>query len=81
MCIILYRQAEFIKKYIPQDAHLHLIGHSIGAWMVLNLLKDNDVEKRIQRCYLLFPTIEYMAETRNGRFLNFVCLSLYMKYY
>ncbi|KAL0131786.1 hypothetical protein PUN28_002971 [Cardiocondyla obscurior] len=59
-------KAEFIKRYIPEDVHLHLIGHSIGAWMVLKLLKDKDIERRIRRCYLLFPTIEYMAETRNG---------------
>lgn len=63
-------KAEFIKKYVPEDAHLHIIGHSIGAWFVLNLLKDNDIDRRIRRCYLLFPTIEYMAETRNGMFFN-----------
>ncbi|KAL6256301.1 hypothetical protein P5V15_012418 [Pogonomyrmex californicus] len=66
----LQHKAEFIKKYVPEDAHLHIIGHSIGAWFVLNLLKDKDINKRIQRCYLLFPTIEYMAETRNGIFFN-----------
>lgn len=63
-------KAEFIKKYVPEDAHLHIIGHSIGAWFVLNLLKDSDIDRRIRRCYLLFPTIEYMAETRNGMFFN-----------
>nr|XP_012235242.1 PREDICTED: UPF0554 protein C2orf43 homolog [Linepithema humile] len=63
-------KVEFIKKYVPEDAHLHLIGHSIGAWMVLNLLKNNDVNKRIRKCYLLFPTIENMADTPNGRFFN-----------
>ncbi|XP_011866390.1 PREDICTED: UPF0554 protein C2orf43 homolog [Vollenhovia emeryi] len=61
---------EFIRRYIPEDAHLHIIGHSIGAWFVLNLLKNDDIEKRIRRCYLLFPTIEYMAETPNGMFFN-----------
>jgi len=68
--MILCLQAEFIKKYVPEDAHLYLIGHSIGAWFVLNLLKDNDIDKRVQKCYLLFPTIEYLAETRNGVFFN-----------
>ncbi|XP_071649079.1 lipid droplet-associated hydrolase [Temnothorax longispinosus] len=63
-------KAEFIRRYIPEDAHLYLVGHSIGAWLVLNLLKNDDIERRIRRCYLLFPTIEYMAETRNGRFFN-----------
>ncbi|EZA59152.1 hypothetical protein DMN91_007758 [Ooceraea biroi] len=66
-------KAEFIKKYIPEDAQLHIIGHSIGAWIALNLLKDSDINKRIRKCYLLFPTIEYMAESRNGIFFtNFI---------
>lgn len=60
----------FIKKYVPEDAHLHLVGHSIGAWFTLNLLKDSDIDKRIRKCYLLFPTIEYMAETPNGMLFN-----------
>lgn len=64
---------EFIKKYVPEDAQLHLVGHSIGAWLVLNLLKDSDIDRRTKKCYLLFPTIEHMAESCNGRiFLNYV---------
>lgn len=68
---------EFIKKYVPEDAQLHLIGHSIGAWMVLNLLKNNDINKRVRKCYLLFPTVEYIADTPNGRFfIHFVSLCI-----
>ena len=61
---------EFIKKYVPEDAKLHLVGHSIGCWMVLNMLKDDSICKRVAKCYLLFPTIERMAETRNGLFFT-----------
>lgn len=61
-------KVEFIKKYVPEDTHLHLIGHSIGAWFVLNLLKNHDINGRIKRCYMLFPTVEYMAESPNGKF-------------
>lgn len=68
-------QKEFIKKYVPEDAKLHLIGHSIGSWMVLNILKDNFISKRVTKCYLLFPTIEHMAKTRNGRFFTRVVSS------
>ncbi|KAL6425525.1 hypothetical protein ACFW04_009585 [Cataglyphis niger] len=59
-------KVEFIKKYIPEDAQLYLIGHSIGAWFVLNLLKNNDINGRIKKCYMLFPTVEYMADSPNG---------------
>ena len=61
---------EFIKKYVPEDAKLHLVGHSIGCWMVLDMLKDDSISKRVAKCYLLFPTIEHMAETHNGLFFT-----------
>ncbi|EFN75984.1 lipid droplet-associated hydrolase [Harpegnathos saltator] len=64
---------EFIKTYVPENAQLHLIGHSIGAWVILNLLKDPDINKRVKRSYLLFPTIEHMAESPNGKlFCNII---------
>lgn len=61
-------KVEFIKKYVPEDAQLHIVAHSIGAWFTLNLLKNHDINERIRRCYLLFPTVEYMAKSRNGIF-------------
>ncbi|XP_076246081.1 lipid droplet associated hydrolase sturkopf isoform X2 [Calliopsis andreniformis] len=64
----LQHKIEFIKKYVPEDARLHLIGHSIGAWLVLNMLKDDSISKRVAKCYLLFPTIEHMAASPNGWF-------------
>ncbi|KAI4504481.1 hypothetical protein M0802_000031 [Mischocyttarus mexicanus] len=61
---------QFIRKYVPNDAKIYLIGHSIGCWFILNLLKDEDISKKVEKCYLLFPTIENMADTPNGRFLK-----------
>ncbi|KAG7211998.1 hypothetical protein KM043_011193 [Ampulex compressa] len=64
---------EFIKKYVPEDGKIHIIGHSIGAWLALNMLKDDLIAKRVVKCYLIFPTIERMAESRNGQiFINIV---------
>lgn len=57
---------EFIKQYVPHDVKIHLIGHSIGAWMVLQLLKLPEIKPKIHHAYLLFPTIEHMRETPNG---------------
>ncbi|CAD6215884.1 GSCOCG00000700001-RA-CDS [Cotesia congregata] len=69
----LEHKVAFIKQYVPKDAKLHLVGHSIGSWCILQLLKDPEIAKQVVRCYLLFPTIERMAETPNGKFLtNFV---------
>ncbi|EFA08623.1 lipid droplet-associated hydrolase [Tribolium castaneum] len=63
---------DFIKKYVPEDARLHLVGHSIGSYMILELLKEELVRNKVVDVKLLFPTFEYMAETANGKFLNFI---------
>ncbi|XP_050585303.1 lipid droplet-associated hydrolase [Bombus affinis] len=62
----LEHKKDFIKKYVPEDARLHLIGHSLGSWMILNMLKDDIIAKKITKCYLLFPAIEHLATTTNG---------------
>jgi len=56
----------FINDFIPGSVRLVLIGHSIGAYMTLELLKllPND---RITKAILLFPTIERMAISPNGK--------------
>lgn len=55
------KQVEFIRKYIPSDVKIYLVGHSIGAYMSLQLMKFDDISERIHHCYLLFPTLEYMV--------------------
>lgn len=60
----------FINNYVPNDVELHLIGHSIGAKICLELLSrlaSESGENRRASAYLLFPTLERMAETPNGR--------------
>lgn len=54
-------QLEFIRKYIPADVKIHLVGHSIGAYISLQLFEFDDISERIHHCYLLFPTLEYMV--------------------
>ncbi|KDR21527.1 lipid droplet-associated hydrolase [Zootermopsis nevadensis] len=60
----------FIEKYVPQDVKIILIGHSIGAKMILEVLKNDDTRSRVMKAYLLFPTIERMAESPNGKLLT-----------
>lgn len=71
-------KVEFIERYVPANVKIHLIGHSIGAWMVLQLLKDENIKKRIQKCYLLFPTIERMVESTNGWLFTNFALRVYI---
>lgn len=62
----LEHKAEFIRQYVPRGVKVHLIGHSIGAWMLLELLKIPDIKDRIHHGYLLFPAIEHMRDSPNG---------------
>ncbi|KAJ6626130.1 Lipid droplet-associated hydrolase [Pseudolycoriella hygida] len=64
-------QLEFIHMFVPSDVKIHLIGHSIGAWMIIEMLKkEPSLRHKIQHSYLLFPTIERMAASPNGSFFT-----------
>lgn len=62
-------QIHFIREQIPRDVKIHLVGHSIGSYISMELLKTPDINDQIQHCYLLFPTIEYM-----------VCIHFFIKF-
>ncbi|XP_013112718.1 lipid droplet-associated hydrolase [Stomoxys calcitrans] len=70
-------KTEFIEKYVPEHVKIHLMGHSIGAWMVLQLLQNESIRKRVKKCYLLFPTIERMMDSPNGWTFTKIGLPLY----
>ncbi|CAH4031338.1 lipid droplet-associated hydrolase [Pieris brassicae] len=62
---------DLISNYISKQSKLHLIGHSIGGWQIIELIDRNpELVSRISSVNLLFPTIQKMAESPNGRFLN-----------
>lgn len=58
----------FLRTHVPKDMKLVLIGHSVGCYISLQILKQAP-ELPIIRSILLFPTIERMAETPNGRIM------------
>lgn len=60
----------FIEKFVPENMKIILIGHSIGAKMILEVLKNSDIRPRVIKGYLLFPTIERMAESPNGKLMT-----------
>lgn len=47
-------------------ARLVLAGHSVGAWMVVELLREPAIRRAVLRCLLLFPTLSHIGESRNG---------------
>ena len=68
----------YISDHIPAGKRLIIIGHSIGCYMMLKMLSkdtDNSLVQfcshcSVQKCYLLFPTIERMAQSPNGQFFT-----------
>lgn len=59
---------KFIEEYIKNDVKIHLIGHSVGAKICLDLLKSlSKFNEQVVQCYLMFPTIEHIADSTKGR--------------
>nr|XP_004930268.2 lipid droplet-associated hydrolase-like [Bombyx mori] len=62
---------DLIHNHIEKKSKIHLIGHSIGCWMILEMLqKDELILQRLSSVNLLFPTLQKMAESKNGKLLN-----------
>lgn len=59
-------KVNFIHENIPPDVSLILIGHSIGSYIILNML-DHLPASQVEHCFLLFPTLERMAVSPNGQ--------------
>ncbi|XP_025210424.1 lipid droplet-associated hydrolase isoform X2 [Theropithecus gelada] len=70
----------FLRTHVPKDMKLVLIGHSIGSYFTLQMLKRVP-ELLVIRAFLLFPTIERMSESPNGRIATpLLCWFRYVLY-
>ena len=73
----------FIEKAgLPPDVRMTLIGHSMGSYVILRLMKKLKMESNVEAsaAYFLFPMIERMAETPNGSSFFFQHVSLIISY-
>ncbi|GAA5843671.1 hypothetical protein JCM3766R1_007204 [Sporobolomyces carnicolor] len=64
-------KVEFIDEIAGKhgkDARIMVLGHSIGSWICLQMLKQRP--NSISSAHLLFPTISSMSLTPNGRKLS-----------
>ncbi|XP_076834036.1 lipid droplet-associated hydrolase isoform X2 [Brachyhypopomus gauderio] len=59
----------FLLEHVPRDTQLVLIGHSIGCYIILEMMK-RDPELKVLKSIMLFPTIERMARTPQGKVLT-----------
>ncbi|XP_061890872.1 lipid droplet-associated hydrolase isoform X2 [Entelurus aequoreus] len=70
----------FLKKNVPKDTKLVLVGHSIGCYIILEILK-RDPSLQVVKAVMLFPTIERMALTPQGKAMTpLLCHLRYMTY-
>uniref|UniRef100_A0A131Y1H3 Lipid droplet-associated hydrolase n=1 Tax=Ixodes ricinus TaxID=34613 RepID=A0A131Y1H3_IXORI len=69
-------KVDFVKTHVSNDRPVFLAGHSIGAYMVLQMLKQRK-ELNVKRSFLLFPVFERLAQTPNAKAL--VLSSLLLK--
>ncbi|PFH54827.1 hypothetical protein AMATHDRAFT_134848 [Amanita thiersii Skay4041] len=57
-----------ITSFLEQPAKIVIIGHSVGAWIALQVLKHRF--PNIKAVFLLFPTITHISQTPNGVWLS-----------
>uniref|UniRef100_A0A3P9HEQ8 Lipid droplet-associated hydrolase n=1 Tax=Oryzias latipes TaxID=8090 RepID=A0A3P9HEQ8_ORYLA len=70
----------FIREHIPKGSSLVLVGHSIGCYIILEMMKRNP-ELKVLKAVMLFPTIERMAESPQGRRMTpLLCQMRYLAY-
>lgn len=58
-------KVEFVRSHVTGKRAVFLAGHSIGAYMMLQVLEELK-ELNVKRSFLLFPVIERLAETPNA---------------
>lgn len=56
----------YLDESVSPCSQLIVIGHSIGCYVVLQMLKQIHPD-RVKKVFLLFPTMERIAESRNGQ--------------
>jgi hypothetical protein len=66
---------DMVSKY--SNTKIHLIGHSVGSYVICNVIQQMSdvafVKKHFGLFFLLYPTIQHMIQTPNGkRFKYFV---------
>ncbi|KAM6968649.1 lipid droplet-associated hydrolase [Tautogolabrus adspersus] len=70
----------FLRKHVPRETSLVLVGHSIGCYIILEMMK-RDPDLNILKAVMLFPTIERMAQTPQGKVMTPVlCQMRYVAY-
>lgn len=68
---------EFVKKYVPEHVKIHMISHSIGSWISLQMLKDPQLKAKVINCYFLFPALDELAASPRGKAFRYLLMPAY----
>uniref|UniRef100_A0A0A9XFK9 Lipid droplet-associated hydrolase n=1 Tax=Lygus hesperus TaxID=30085 RepID=A0A0A9XFK9_LYGHE len=68
---------EFINTYVPKSKKIILVGHSIGAKICVELMKDESIDQRVEQVHLMMPCLENIGETRNGYWFQRVGVKIF----
>ncbi|KAM9842635.1 lipid droplet-associated hydrolase [Aulostomus maculatus] len=70
----------FLRSHVPRETGLVLVGHSIGCYIILEMMR-RDPGLKVLKAVMLFPTIERMAVTPQGKVMTPVlCHMRYVAY-
>ncbi|XP_026166552.1 lipid droplet-associated hydrolase isoform X1 [Mastacembelus armatus] len=70
----------FLRKHVPRETSLVLVGHSIGCYIILEMMK-RDPDLKVLKAIMLFPTIERMAQSPQGKVMTpMLCHMRYVAY-
>ena len=58
----------FIQEYLPMNSKLILIGHSVGAYIIMEMMQRLAHTDRLLKAIFLFPTMERITKTSKGWF-------------
>uniref|UniRef100_A0A0R3Q218 Lipid droplet-associated hydrolase n=1 Tax=Angiostrongylus costaricensis TaxID=334426 RepID=A0A0R3Q218_ANGCS len=67
---------DFAREHLPKAQKAYVLGHSIGAYMMLRLLPYMKDDSNVKNAMGLFPTVEKMSESPNGVYLEQILTSL-----
>ena len=66
-----YEREHFILKYIPQETKIIMIGQSFGAYVALNLMRNEAIEQRTSHVFLLTPALELLKDSSGAKFMKY----------
>lgn len=63
-------KVDFIDNVIPEDVEIILMGHSIGTFIGLQVMRLIEKRDRIRHCFMLMPVLEKFAQTPGWRSMS-----------